>query len=64
MLPFSELCPAKNAEDFLRGLGLAHMDAYLKKNSNAMEWLKGDIKAHMAEQGVSVSLPKESEILI
>ena len=64
MLPFSELCPAKNAEDFLRGLGLAHMDAYLKKNSNAMEWLKGDIKAYMADQGVSVSVPKESEILI
>ena len=64
MLPFSELCPAKNAEDFLRGLGLAHMDAYLKKKSTALEWLKGDIKAHMAEQGVSVSLPKESEILI
>ena len=57
LLPFSELCPEKQAKDFSRGLGLAHMDACLKKKSDAMEWLKGDIKALMADQGVSVSLP-------
>jgi len=57
MLPFSELCPAKPAEDFLCGFGLAHMDAFLKKESGAIEWLKGDIKTLLADQGVSISLP-------
>jgi len=64
MLSFSELCSEKNAHDFLCGLGLAHMDAHLKKKPNAVRWLEGDIKAYMAEQGVNVNIPKKSEILI
>lgn len=64
MVPFSKLCSAKNGEDFLRGLGLAHMDAYLKKKADALEWIEGDIIAYMADQGIDVSLPKKSEIII
>ena len=64
MLPFSKLCSPEIAKDFLRGLGLAHMDAHLKNNSGAAEWLEGDIKAYMADQGVDVSVVKKSEIII
>jgi fermentation-respiration switch protein FrsA (DUF1100 family) len=64
MLPYSKLCSSEKAEDFLRGLGLAHMDAHLKKNPDAVEWLEGDIKAYMADQGVDVRVVKESEILV
>jgi dienelactone hydrolase len=64
MVPFSELCSARNGEDFLCGLGLAHMDAYVKKKADAVEWVEGDIKAHMAEQGIDVSIPSKSEIIV
>ncbi|MHA2182411.1 MAG: hypothetical protein ACXAAH_13410, partial [Promethearchaeota archaeon] len=64
MVPFSELSPSKNAEDFLCGIGLAHMDAYLKKKVDAVEWIEGDIKVQMADQGIDVSIPKQSEIII
>jgi len=64
MLPFSKLCPPEIANDFLRRLGLAHMDAHLKKNLDAVGWLDGDIKAYMADQGVDVRVVKESEILV
>lgn len=60
-LPFSESCPPEKAHDFMLGLGLAHMDAYLKKKSGAAEWLAGDIKAHMADRGVDVKVVKNSD---
>ncbi|MHA2394142.1 MAG: alpha/beta hydrolase family protein [Promethearchaeota archaeon] len=54
MLPFSELISVKRSEDFLRSIGLAHMDAYLKQNSAAEEWLKGDVKSIMADKGIDI----------
>jgi dienelactone hydrolase len=56
MLPFSDLISVETAEDFLRALGLAHMDAHLKHNPAAVEWLKGDIKAVMADRGIDVNV--------
>ena len=54
MLPFDKLCSAEEGHAFLQGLGLAHMDAHLKKNSNAIDILSGDIIAFMAEYNVNV----------
>lgn len=56
MLPYSELCPAEVAKNFLNSLGLAHMDAHLKKNLSAVEWLKGDIKSFMADKGIDIEV--------
>jgi predicted dienelactone hydrolase len=49
-----ELCPAEHAYVFVRGLGLAHMDAFLKEHSTAARFLGGDIAAVLAARGVAV----------
>ncbi len=54
--PSSELCSGKDAYTFIQGIGLAHMDAHLKGNSDAMELLKGDIAALLADRGVKVEV--------
>ena len=54
MLPFDKLCSAEEGHAFLQGLGLAHMDAHLKKNLNAIEIFSGDIFDFMAENNVNV----------
>lgn len=54
MLPFDKLCSAEEGHAFLQGLGLAHMDAHLKKNLNAIEILSGDIIDFMSENNVNV----------
>lgn len=56
MLPISELCPPDNAKKFLNSLGLAHMDAHLKNNIAAKEWLEGNIKNVMASKGIEVEV--------
>ena len=56
MLPFKELCSAKSAEDFLRSLGLAHMDAHLKGKKAAIDWLQGDIEGIMADRDIDVKV--------
>jgi len=54
--PFSELCPAEHGYDFVRGLGLAHMDAVLKSSEAAARFLDGDIRAALAERGVNAEV--------
>jgi predicted dienelactone hydrolase len=54
--PFTELCPAEHAYVFVRGLGLAHMDAHLKGNESAARFLAGDIAAALEARGVSVDV--------
>lgn len=54
--PIAELCPGEHAYLFVRGLGLAHMDAVLKGNESAARLLAGDIRAVMAQRGVSVEV--------
>ena len=58
MLSFDKLCSAEEGHAFLQVLGLAHMDAHLKKNSNAIEILSGDVEGFMAENNVDVLIVK------
>jgi len=56
--PSSELCPGKDAYRFIQGLGLAHMDAHLKGNPDAMEFLKGDLQSILAGMGIKARIVK------
>ena len=56
MQPISELHPSKGAYDYIRGLGLANMDAYLKDNKEAMEFLESDLKKLLAERDIAVTI--------
>lgn len=52
--PITELCSGEQAYRFVRGLGLAHMDAYLKGNESAANLLAGDLRATLAAREVAV----------
>jgi dienelactone hydrolase len=54
--PVSELCPGAHGHDFVRGLGLAHMDAALKHHAQAERLLAGDLETLLAERGVKIEL--------
>lgn len=54
--PISELCPGTHAYAFVRGLGLAHMDAHLKGSAAAARFLAGDIEAALAARGISAQV--------
>jgi len=56
MQPVSELHPSKGAYEYIRGLGLAHMDAYLKDNKEAMEFLESDLKTLLANRNIDVTI--------
>jgi len=51
--PITELCPGRDGYAFVRGLGLAHMDAHLKADESAARFLAGDIEAALASRGIS-----------
>jgi dienelactone hydrolase len=54
MLPIAELCSGEQAHLFVRGLTLCQMDAILKRQETAQEFLDGDIEAELAARGVEV----------
>jgi len=54
--PAAQLCPGKLAYLFLQGLGLAHMDAHLKGDPGALEFLKGDILSLLIERGIKAEV--------
>src|SRR5262249_30094333 len=54
MRPIGELCSGKQAHLFLRGLTLSHLDAELKQSAQARQFLRGDLEAELAAQGVDV----------
>ncbi|MEE9608902.1 MAG: alpha/beta hydrolase [Myxococcota bacterium] len=54
--PASEHCPGSHAYAFLRGLGLAHLDAALKQSAAAAELLEGDLVAALAARGVEIEV--------
>jgi len=54
MWPIAELCSGAQAQLFVRGLTLCHMDATLKRQDEAQRFLAGDIEAELAERGVDV----------
>jgi predicted dienelactone hydrolase len=54
--PVSELCPSAHAYDFVRGLGLAHMDWTLRQHPEAEKLLAGDLTALLAERGIEIEV--------
>jgi predicted dienelactone hydrolase len=58
MRPISELSSGSQAELFVRGLTVCHMDATLKQHQDARQFLNGDIKADLAARGVDVLVHK------
>lgn len=56
MLPISELSSGEQAHLWIRGLALAHMDAFLKQESAAKQFLAGDVESELARRGVEVIL--------
>lgn len=53
MLPIAELCSAEQAHLFVSGLTLCQLDAVLKREESAQQFLQGDIEAELASRGVS-----------
>ncbi|HEU0178648.1 MAG TPA: dienelactone hydrolase family protein [Blastocatellia bacterium] len=54
MRPIAELCSGAQAQLFVRGLTLCHMDATLTGQEEAQKLLIGDIEAELAGRGVDV----------
>lgn len=56
MVSFSELIPAEPAAAVIRGLTLAHLDAFLTDNQDANSLLSGDLVALCATHGAAVDV--------
>ena len=54
--PIGELCSPDGAYQFVRGLGLAHMDAHLRGDESAAGFLAGDLAGALRGRGVGVSV--------
>jgi predicted dienelactone hydrolase len=54
MLPITQLCSGEQAQLFVRGLTVCHMDATLKRQEEAQGFLAGDVEAKLAERGIDV----------
>ena len=52
----SELCPGDHAYTYLRGLGLAHMDAHLRDVEAAAELLAEDLALALKQRGIAVQV--------
>lgn len=51
----SELCSGASAYSLIQGLGLAHMDAHIKNNTHAKNFLAKDLTKLLAEKNIIVS---------
>lgn len=56
MQPVDHLCSGVQAQLFVQGLGLAHLDATLKQRDEAEPFLAGDLEAALATRGVEASV--------
>lgn len=54
--PIHELCPGEHGYQFVRALGLAHLDAHLKDDPAAAAFLDGDLPGLFAARGIGVSV--------
>ena len=54
MRPIAELCSGEQAHLFVRGLTLGHMDARLRQQEQARQFMVGDIEAELEERSVEV----------
>jgi predicted dienelactone hydrolase len=52
--PIGELCPPEAAYSWLRGLGLAHFDAWLRDRAEARALLDGDLAALCSARGIEI----------
>ena len=59
MRPFSELCPEQDSNDTMRALCLAHMDANLKDDAQALAFLDTDLAATFAARGIELAEVKQ-----
>lgn len=58
MRPITELCSGEQAHLWVRGLTLAHMDAFLSDRREARRFLEGDVEGELKKRGVDVILHK------
>jgi dienelactone hydrolase len=56
MRPITELCSGQHSHLWVRGLTLAHMDAFLGRRHEAEQFLLGDVEGEMKKRGVEVIL--------
>jgi dienelactone hydrolase len=56
MRPIAELCSGEQAHLWVRGITLAHMDAFLGDLHEAQQFLHGDVEGEMKKRGVEVIL--------
>lgn len=56
MRPIAELCSGEQAHLWVRGLTLAHLDAFLGRRHEAHQFLCGDIEGEMKKRGVEIIL--------
>jgi hypothetical protein len=54
--PIGELAPPEHGYLFVRGLGLAHMDAALKANAEARQLLGDGLRAAVAARGIAIDV--------
>ena len=54
--PIGELCAPDSAYHFVRGLGLAHMDAHVRALEPAAHFLGGDLVAALRARGVTAAI--------
>jgi dienelactone hydrolase len=59
MLPIADLCSGDQAQLFVRGLALCHLDATLRELEPARRFLAGDLETELAKRGVDVLLHKD-----
>jgi pimeloyl-ACP methyl ester carboxylesterase len=53
MLRIEELCSGEQAHLFVRGLTLSHLDAVLKREERAQQFLEGDVEGELGRRNVS-----------
>jgi dienelactone hydrolase len=58
MRPITELCSGEQAHLWVRGLTLAHMDAFLRDRQEAKRFLHGDVEGELAKRAVDLILHK------
>jgi hypothetical protein len=50
--PITQLCPGEHGHTFARGLSLAHLDATLRGNDAAEQFLTANAETALASRGV------------
>src|SRR5262249_22244081 len=56
------LCPREHAQLFTRGLALAHLDAFLKEDAAARQFMTGDPAAELRARGAAAMSAHEGAV--